>query len=143
LAALVTRDFQICRIAELPACGPLKIPPDPPQPGGRRLKIGDTADWKVGATLAIDLPTRAVPAGSHDRAADVRLWEHAVHLIATGWLRGENRIANFFSRFPRFAVQPYHARMSMNCWLVKQEPESYSWATFAKEGKTAWTGVRN
>lgn len=31
----------------------------------------------------------------------------------------------------------------MNYWLVKQEPEDYSWATFVKEGRTAWTGVRN
>jgi len=28
-------------------------------------------------------------------------------------------------------------------WLVKQEPETYSWADFVKEGKAAWTGVRN
>src|SRR5262245_9400483 len=31
----------------------------------------------------------------------------------------------------------------MNAWLVKQEPESYSWAQFSKDGRTAWTGVRN
>jgi predicted RNA-binding protein with PUA-like domain len=31
----------------------------------------------------------------------------------------------------------------MNYWLVKSEPETYSWATLVKEGKTAWTGVRN
>ena len=31
----------------------------------------------------------------------------------------------------------------MNYWLVKQEPESYSWADFVKDGKTSWTGVRN
>ena len=31
----------------------------------------------------------------------------------------------------------------MNYWLVKSEPESYSWAQFVKDGKTAWTGVRN
>ena len=31
----------------------------------------------------------------------------------------------------------------MKHWLVKQEPEAYSWATFVKEGRTAWTGVRN
>jgi predicted RNA-binding protein with PUA-like domain len=30
-----------------------------------------------------------------------------------------------------------------NYWLVKQEPESYSFADFQKEGKTDWTGVRN
>jgi predicted RNA-binding protein with PUA-like domain len=28
-------------------------------------------------------------------------------------------------------------------WLVKQEPSAYSWADFVKDGKTAWTGVRN
>jgi predicted RNA-binding protein with PUA-like domain len=31
----------------------------------------------------------------------------------------------------------------MNHWLVKQEPESYSWKDFLKDGRTAWTGVRN
>lgn len=31
----------------------------------------------------------------------------------------------------------------MNYWLVKQEPEAYSWPTFLKDGGTAWTGVRN
>jgi predicted RNA-binding protein with PUA-like domain len=31
----------------------------------------------------------------------------------------------------------------MQYWVVKQEPESYSWAAFVKDGKTAWTGVRN
>ncbi|HWD91657.1 MAG TPA: EVE domain-containing protein [Verrucomicrobiae bacterium] len=31
----------------------------------------------------------------------------------------------------------------MNYWLVKQEPDSYSWSNFVKDGKTTWTGVRN
>jgi predicted RNA-binding protein with PUA-like domain len=31
----------------------------------------------------------------------------------------------------------------MNYWLVKQEPETYSWSNFVKDRKTAWTGVRN
>ena len=31
----------------------------------------------------------------------------------------------------------------MNYWLVKQEPTAYSWDTFVKDGRTAWTGVRN
>ncbi len=31
----------------------------------------------------------------------------------------------------------------MKYWLVKQEPEAYSWTRFVKEGRTAWTGVRN
>jgi predicted RNA-binding protein with PUA-like domain len=31
----------------------------------------------------------------------------------------------------------------MQTWLVKSEPESYSWAQLVKDGKTAWTGVRN
>ena len=33
--------------------------------------------------------------------------------------------------------------MSKRYWLIKQEPESYSWATFVEDGCTAWTGVRN
>jgi predicted RNA-binding protein with PUA-like domain len=31
----------------------------------------------------------------------------------------------------------------MNYWLVKSEPEAYSWNTLVKEKRTAWTGVRN
>jgi len=31
----------------------------------------------------------------------------------------------------------------MKHWLVKQEPSAYSWDDFVKDGKTAWTGVRN
>lgn len=31
----------------------------------------------------------------------------------------------------------------MNYWLVKQEPEKYSFDDFLQEGKTVWTGVRN
>ena len=33
--------------------------------------------------------------------------------------------------------------MPRNYWIVKQEPESYSWDNFVKDGRTAWTGVRN
>ncbi len=28
-------------------------------------------------------------------------------------------------------------------WLVKQEPETYSWSDFVSDGGTDWTGVRN
>ncbi|HVV00196.1 MAG TPA: EVE domain-containing protein [Verrucomicrobiae bacterium] len=31
----------------------------------------------------------------------------------------------------------------MQYWLVKQEPEAYSWSNLVEDGKTAWTGVRN
>ena len=33
--------------------------------------------------------------------------------------------------------------MPKQFWLVKSEPEAYSWTAFVKDGKTAWTGVRN
>jgi predicted RNA-binding protein with PUA-like domain len=33
--------------------------------------------------------------------------------------------------------------LSMNHWLVKSEPEAYSWGRFVGDGRTAWTGVRN
>ena len=31
----------------------------------------------------------------------------------------------------------------MNYWLVKSEPAAYAWPQLVKDGKTAWTGVRN
>ena len=31
----------------------------------------------------------------------------------------------------------------MNHWLVKQEPEAYSWDQFVRDKGTSWTGVRN
>lgn len=31
----------------------------------------------------------------------------------------------------------------MNYWLVKSEPESYSWDDLVRDKRTAWTGVRN
>jgi predicted RNA-binding protein with PUA-like domain len=33
--------------------------------------------------------------------------------------------------------------METRHWLVKQEPESYSWEDFARDGSTVWNGVRN
>lgn len=32
---------------------------------------------------------------------------------------------------------------SAGFWMVKQEPEKYSWDDFARDGRTDWTGVRN
>lgn len=31
----------------------------------------------------------------------------------------------------------------MNYWMVKQEPEAYSFDDLVKDGRTDWTGVRN
>jgi predicted RNA-binding protein with PUA-like domain len=33
--------------------------------------------------------------------------------------------------------------MPKNYWLVKSEPEAYSWPDLVRDGRTAWTGVRN
>lgn len=33
--------------------------------------------------------------------------------------------------------------MPKQFWLVKQEPETYSWADFVAEGQSEWDGVRN
>lgn len=33
--------------------------------------------------------------------------------------------------------------METRRWLVKQEPEAYAWEAFVRDGRTAWTGVRN
>ena len=31
----------------------------------------------------------------------------------------------------------------MNYWLIKSEPEKYSWDKFVADGRTFWDGVRN
>lgn len=31
----------------------------------------------------------------------------------------------------------------MQYWLVKSEPETYSWADLVQDGRTCWDGVRN
>lgn len=33
--------------------------------------------------------------------------------------------------------------MTTQYWLVKSEPETYSWTDLVRDRKTAWTGVRN
>src|SRR5215472_7510274 len=35
------------------------------------------------------------------------------------------------------------SRAAVAYWLVKQEPEAYSWDDFVRDGRTDWTGVRN
>jgi predicted RNA-binding protein with PUA-like domain len=34
-------------------------------------------------------------------------------------------------------------KTTTNHWMVKQEPETYSWSDFVSDGRTDWTGVRN
>ncbi len=31
----------------------------------------------------------------------------------------------------------------MNYWLIKSEPNEYSWHDLEKDGKSVWTGIRN
>jgi predicted RNA-binding protein with PUA-like domain len=33
--------------------------------------------------------------------------------------------------------------MTTQYWLVKSEPDAYAWADLVRDGRTAWTGVRN
>lgn len=35
------------------------------------------------------------------------------------------------------------SKRKLNYWMVKQEPETYSWEDFVKDGSTDWSGVRN
>ena len=34
-------------------------------------------------------------------------------------------------------------KKQMSYWLIKQEPETYSWEDFVRDGGTFWDGVRN
>jgi predicted RNA-binding protein with PUA-like domain len=39
--------------------------------------------------------------------------------------------------------QAAKAKPVSGLWMVKQEPETYSWDDFVRDGGTDWTGVRN
>src|SRR5712671_657589 len=49
-------------------------------------------------------------------------------------LQSKSGVTNHSSRSKIFHMQ---------YWVVKQEPEAYSWSAFVKDGGTTWTGVRN
>lgn len=53
-----------------------------------------------------------------------------------GGFAGVARISVAPERMPSRTAPPQH-------WLVKSEPETYSWTDFQRERSTAWTGVRN
>ncbi|HEV7472740.1 MAG TPA: EVE domain-containing protein [Pyrinomonadaceae bacterium] len=40
-------------------------------------------------------------------------------------------------------VTPKKKKPGTAYWMVKQEPETYSWNDFVSDGRTDWTGVRN
>jgi len=40
-------------------------------------------------------------------------------------------------------LSPHSNIDSLNYWLVKSEPEAYSWAHLLRDSGTDWTGVRN
>ena len=52
---------------------------------------------------------------------------------------GTGKTAGFWRDYWAFPVK----NKSMQFWMVKQEPEAYSWDQFLIDGRTAWTGVRN
>src|SRR6266513_151469 len=53
----------------------------------------------------------------------------------TGWQDQRNNVARGGAVVSKLAMKNY--------WLVKQEPEAYSWDDFVRDGLTKWTGVRN
>jgi predicted RNA-binding protein with PUA-like domain len=40
-------------------------------------------------------------------------------------------------------MKPMEMTTKAQHWIVKQEPTAYAWEQFVKDGRTAWTGVRN
>jgi predicted RNA-binding protein with PUA-like domain len=44
---------------------------------------------------------------------------------------------------PGLIRQMMKTKKKASYWMVKQEPETYSWSNFVDDGVTDWTGVRN
>ena len=61
-------------------------------------------------------------------------------------MNAEERIVQSRPRSAKTRVTCRRSQINIddvNYWIVKQEPDAYSWAAFVKDGATAWTGVRN
>src|SRR5712692_906508 len=41
------------------------------------------------------------------------------------------------------STPPASSKSKQGSWMVKQEPEAYSWDDLTRDGRTDWTGVRN
>jgi len=54
-----------------------------------------------------------------------------------------NPLLNFIQIVRQTHAAIANRKCFMKYWLVKSEPGAYSWPQFLKDGKTAWTGVRN
>jgi predicted RNA-binding protein with PUA-like domain len=86
-----------------------------------------------------------------DEAADQMLPEHSLEMVD----RGKRRMTNGSPTAPKEASSSVATGTSLTStlhlepstrfmpWLVKSEPAAYSWQDFLRDGKTAWTGVRN
>jgi len=57
--------------------------------------------------------------------------------------RAKTRIQPKAVGFARDSARRQVQNRKMQYWMVKQEPETYSWDRFVKDGRTSWTGVRN
>ena len=60
-------------------------------------------------------------------------FEHVSSFVLNG-----SAVSGSRSRFMKDQQKTKH-----NYWMVKQEPETYSWDDFVKDGSTDWSGVRN
>ena len=63
--------------------------------------------------------------------------------LATGQVVRQGRLASAVLALAGRGAARRMPRMARSYWLVKQEPEAYSWDDFVKEGETYWDGVRN
>src|SRR5688572_15098182 len=95
---------------------------------------------------AISVRTRAAPGSSAGSSNSFttrsELNLSRTHACAAAMRNSAPRRAR--GQFELLSVPDFRLyRMPKNYWIVKQEPEAYSWDTFVKEGSTSWTGVRN
>jgi predicted RNA-binding protein with PUA-like domain len=68
----------------------------------------------------------------------IKVFSRATYDTSGSICEGSNRSSGFKFQvsFPILPPMTHH-------WLVKSEPSAYSWADLSKDGRTAWTGVRN
>lgn len=78
-----------------------------------------------------------MPSGNLQARPEDRAPPHAVTVDL-----GPRLCSPIFALAARLVIATF-SRMAKQYWLVKQEPESYSWSDFVRDDGTQWTGIRN
>ena len=86
--------------------------------------------------------SRSQPGRSRTFLGDAR-WRPARRYHQAVWTDNDSRLLSAFCWHSFSCTMKPKKNTLLQHWLVKSEPEAYAWIDLVRDGRTAWTGVRN